>query len=399
MNSCKSLYQYDDCKSRNQTWLMGSVNMKKFFIKIVKQKFICLTFFIACVRIASGQQEADAFRGLHMNQVQLIGSHNSYKPGIEPALWNILYSKDSASAIALQYGHIGFTEQLNLGLRNLEIDVVYDPQGGRYVNPLGLQWVRDAGSTPLLYDTANDLSKPGLKVFHIPDKDFRSNHLLFVDCLKELKQWSEKHPGHLPVIITMNTKDSDSKGLHKLLPFTKAALDSIDLEIRSVLEPEKLITPDLVRGEYSTLNEAVLKKGWPLISKVKGRFLFVLDETGEKLENYKAGHPSLKGRVLFVNEKEGSPEAAFMIMNNPKKDGAYIRQLVKKGYLVRTRADANTTEARLNDYSMFKAAKESDAQVITTDYYLPSAFFKSPYRVIFKDGKYFRTNKLIAPGK
>ena len=79
-----------------------------------------------------------------------------------------------------------------------------------------------------------------LKVFHIPDKDFKSHHLLFVDCLKDLKQWSERHSGHLPVIITMNTKDSDSKGLHKLLPFTKTAMESIDLEIKSVFDSEQL---------------------------------------------------------------------------------------------------------------------------------------------------------------
>jgi hypothetical protein len=366
--------------------------MRKSFLTLLK--FTCLLVFITFTGVASGQQEADAFHGLHINQLQLIGSHNSYKPGIEPALWNILYAKDSGSAISLQYGHIGFTQQLNVGLRNLEIDVVYDPQGGRYKNPQGLQWVRDAGGTPLPYDTANDLSKPGLKVFHIPDKDFRSHHLLFVDCLKELEQWSEKHPGHLPVIITMNTKDSDSKGVQKLLPFTSEAMDSIDMEIKSVFGQQQLITPDLVRGGYSTLNEAVLKNGWPLISKVKGRFLFVLDETGEKLETYKTGHPSLKGRVMFVNEKEGNPEAAFMIMNDPKKDGAYIQELVTKGYLIRTRADANTKEARLNDYSMFEAAKKSGGQVITTDYYLPSTFFPSTYQVIFKETKYIRRNKL-----
>lgn len=340
-------------------------------------------------------QEADAFAGLRMNQLQWIGSHNSYKPGIEPALWKLMYAKDSAGATALQYGHIGFSQQLDLGLRNLEIDVVYDPQGGLYKKPIGLQWIRDAGGVVLPYDTAGDLSKPGLKVFHMPGVDFRSHHLLFVDCLKELKQWSDNHPGHLPVVITMNTKDSDGKGSDKMLPFTKAALDSIDLEIRSVFASAQLITPDLVRGNYATLNEAVLKKQWPLISDVKARFLFVLDEPGEKMEAYKSGHASLRGRVLFVNEKEGSEEAAFMIMNEPKKDGAYIQKLVKKGYLVRTRADAGTVEARKNDYSMFEAAKNSGAQIITTDYYLPSTYFPSTYKVIFDNGKYVRKNEIV----
>ena len=290
----------------------------------------------------------------------------------------------------MQYGHIGFTEQLNLGLRNLEIDVVYDPGGGRYKNPLGLKWIKDAGAVPQDFDPNNDLSKPGLKVFHIPDKDFRSHHLLFTDCLRELKTWSAAHPGHLPVIITMNLKDSDTKGRITMLPFTGAAMDSIDAEIRSVFAERELITPDLIRGKYPSLNEAVLKKGWPLVSQVKGRFLFVLDEKDEKIQTYKAGHPSLKNRVLFVNEKEGSPEAAFMIMNNAIKEGAEIQRLVKKGYMIRTRADADTKEARANNYTMFEAAKRSGAQVITTDYYLPSTYFKSDYKAVFDDGKYVR---------
>ncbi len=74
-----------------------------------------------------------------------------------------------------------------MGIRSLEIDVVYDPKGGRYKNPVGLQWIKESGQTGLLYDTANDLSKPGLKVMHVPGIDFRSHHLLFANCLKTLK--------------------------------------------------------------------------------------------------------------------------------------------------------------------------------------------------------------------
>lgn len=358
--------------------------------RISKSLWLSFVLVVAAFGMVAAQDEAAFYPGLRMNQLQLIGSHNSYKPGIEPALWDILYARDAARALSLQYGHIGFTEQLNRGLRNLEIDVVYDPHGGRYKNPMGLQWIKEAGGTPLPYDTAGDLLKPGLKVFHIPGIDFRSHHLLFADCLKELKQWSDKNPGHLPVIITMNTKDSDGKGLNKMLPFTSTALDSIDREIRSVFGPLQLITPDLVRGTAASLNAAVLSKGWPLISEVKDRFLFVLDETGQKMETYKAGHPSLQGRVMFVNEKEGTPEAAFMILNDPKKQAAAIQHLVKKGYMVRTRADANTTEARVNDFSMFEAAKNSGAQIITTDYYLPSTYFPSSYKVVFDDGKWVR---------
>ena len=51
------------------------------------------------------------------------------------------------------------------------------------------------------------------------------------------------------------------------------------------------------------------------------------------------------------------------------------------GYLVRTRSDANTTEARENDYSRFEAALESGAQIISTDYYLPDTLFGNAFHI------------------
>jgi len=341
---------------------------------------------------AKTQADVEKLKGTGLHQVQLIGSHNSYKPGIEPALYNIIYSMDSARAATLQYGHITLKEQLNLGLRNLELDVVHDPVGGRYTKPLGLEWVRQSGSVAQPYDTEGKLYKPGLKVLHVPDVDFRSEHLLFTDCLKELLDWSGHNPGHLPVVVTINAKDGGEKGLTPLLTFGSAALDSVDLEIRKVFSNEKLITPDFIRGSYPNLSAAILQNGWPAVEKIAGRFLFVLDETGKKLHDYKQGHAALKGRVMFVNEPHGNADAAVMIINDPEKEGTLIKEMVKKGYLVRTRADANTLEARANKNQRFKAAMQSGAQIITTDYYLPSKFFDSPYKVVFPDGGFVRKN-------
>ncbi|MBC8156168.1 MAG: hypothetical protein H7Z72_25050, partial [Bacteroidetes bacterium] len=127
----------------------------------------------------------------------------------------------------------------------------------------------------------------------------------------------------------------------------------------------------------------------------RGKFMFVLDETGPKRATYIAGHPSLKGRTLFTNSVAGTPEAAFMILNNSIGDQAQIQAMVKKGYLVRTRADSDTKEARANDKRSFDAACQSGAQIITTDYYARSAFFKSDYIVRFPDGTYLRPNPAL----
>lgn len=325
-----------------------------------------------------------------LQDIQVIGSHNSYKIAIEKPLWDSLSQLDSAKAISLQYGHPSITEQLDLGLRNLELDIFYDPQGGHYTNPQGIQMVMAKGDIPLAYDIDKKLNEPGLKMFHIQDIDFRSHHLLFKDGLQELKQWSDAHPGHWPIIVLINAKDSQVSGTRSPLKYTKAALDSVDMEISQVFPLEQLLIPDTVRGDFENLEASVLQGGWPTLEACKGKFLFVLDEKEDKIRRYLDGHAALKNRIMFVNSKEGNPEAGFRIVNNPIKDFEYIQALVKKGYLVRTRADANTVEARKHDYTRFERAKQSGAQVISTDYYIPTTLFPSHFQVRFEGGTYKR---------
>ena len=49
--------------------------------------------------------------------------------------------------------------------------------------------------------------------------------------------------------------------------------------------------------------------------------------------------------------------------------------------MVRTRADANTMQARNNDTSQREQAFASGAQAISTDYYLPAQHFGNDYQV------------------
>lgn len=328
-----------------------------------------------------------------MNEIQLIGSHNSYKLPIEEALWQHVYDIDSAQAMALQYGHISMAEQLKLGLRSFEIDVFYDPKGGHFSNPLGLEILKGKGIESEVFDQEKKLLEPGLKVMHIQDVDFRSHHVLFKEQLEVMKTWSMNNVGHMPIIILMNAKDQQVGQLHPVLPFSTEALASIDREIKEVFSPEQLITPDLVRGDHITLEEAVLTKGWPELDKVRNRFLFVLDESQEKTKRYLKAYPDLKDACLFVNLPEGNSEAAIMVINDPVRDFDKIKQLVKKGYIVRTRADADTREARINDYTRFEKAKASGAQIISTDYYIKSELFESSFVVSFEKNRYERLKK------
>ncbi|CAM4254779.1 phosphatidylinositol-specific phospholipase C1-like protein [Zobellia roscoffensis] len=326
---------------------------------------------------------------LKMTDIQVIGSHNSYKVAIEKPLFEYLLQKNPALS-GLEYEHISLSKQLELGLRSLELDVFHDPMGGHYSNPKGLEIVKAAGAEPMPFDEEQKLQTPGLKVFHVQEIDFRSHQLVFKEALEELKSWSDANEGHNPIIITINTKDSEIPETRKPLPFDAEALKNLNAEILAVFSQERLVTPDLVRGNFGTLEEAVLEEGWPVLNKVQNRFLFVLDEGGEKMETYLKSFPNLEGAALFVNQEEGNPTAAFRILNNPVENFEQIKKLVSLGYMVRTRADADTKEARENDYSRFEKAKASGAQIITTDYYLPSTLFKSDFKVSFENNSYER---------
>ncbi|MBC6999070.1 phosphatidylinositol-specific phospholipase C1-like protein [Cytophaga sp. FL35] len=348
---------------------------------------LCVLAFISiCILIPDYEQIQKEPR---LNDIQVIGSHNSYKIGIGSPLLNLLVQKDSKLS-SLQYEHIPLTDQLNLGLRSLELDIFYDPEGGYYSNPKGLELVKQQGVNPMPFDEEEKLKKPGLKVFHVQEFDFRSHQLIFTEALQELKKWSLAHERHTPIIITINAKDAEIPQTRKPMPFDAEALKTIDKEIKSVFENDRLITPDLVRGNYASLENAILEKGWPYLNEVKNRFLFVLDEGNEKADAYLSNFPLLKGAVLFLNEEEGKPNAAFRIVNDPIQNFEKIKELVTKGYMVRTRSDANTIEARNNEYTRFQKAKASGANIITTDYYLPSNLFKSDFQVRFKDGTFER---------
>lgn len=188
---------------------------------------------------------------------------------------------------------------------------------------------------------------------------------------------------------------------NKVLPFTKNAVDSVDLEIKSVFgeNSKQIITPDLVRGDHKTLNEAILKNNWPLLSDARGKIIFVFMASEKAKENYLDGHFSLEKRMMFIYSKPGNPEAAFIKLEKPEKQFSEIQKLVKQGYFIRTRADANTKESRKNNYNRMNKSLESGAQLIATDYYMPDprnldSKKWSDYTVKFPHGFISRKNPL-----
>lgn len=331
---------------------------------------------------------------LKFNEIQFIGSHNSYKKAIDPQLLAQLNENNHALAMSLDYAHLPLSEQLDLGIRKVELDVYYDPQGGLYDTPLGLQMIDSASPYPQEY-----MRLPGFKVLHVQDLDFRSHCQLFTQCLQQIRTWSAHNEGHLPIVITINAKDEtiDRPGFTRPLKFNAQAWISLDREIRLTLETI-LYTPDDFRNGESTLSDAV-KRGWPSVDGMRSKVLVVLDHEGEKMLDYIAGHRALIGRAMFVNAKEGSAESAIRIVNNPVAEYDYIRSLVKMGYIVRTRADADTIEARKGSVNRRDKAFDSGAQIISTDYYIEDSRFGTGYRVSLPANTVAICNRLLVQYK
>lgn len=315
---------------------------------------------------------------MRINDVAVIGTHNSYKLAMPAETMAKLRAANPKMADALDYAHRPLAEQLDAGARQLEIDVNYDPHGRHYAR---------GSSDP-------KLRLPGFKVLHIPGIDNGSSCVLLTDCLKTIRAWSDAHPRHVPILLMFNAKDEQNaaRGGIDALPYDEAAYDALDAEIRSVLGPDKVITPDDVQGRYPTLREAVLANNWPLLEQSRGKFLFALDEPPAKVAVYRGARASLEGRVFFINTDEASPAAAYLTLNDPIKDGERIRRDVAAGFLVRTRADANAREARENDVRPRDAALIGGAQFVSTDYLWADPRFAGGYRLGKPDGMVARCN-------
>ena len=368
---------------------------------------LALAAAVAAIAVAAAPSSANsaaaAKRPLRMNQIQLIGTHNSYHRELsEPAqaAHDSFYGGAAIYDQFLAYSHASLRNQLRRqGVRGMELDLYPDPDGGLYANPL----VRQRLSAGPLTDP--DWHRPGIKVLHTHDLDFNSTCVQLVACLRRVWDWSRDNPRHVPLLIMLELKGRDpvaaQAGGVQVPPWNRAALNRLDGEIRSVFRPDELITPDDVRRRGLTLRQSVLRRGWPALSRARGKVVFLMDnDPGPISAAYTRGRPSLQGRVLFTNARPGRPDAAFVKRNEPTGTNLpRIRRLVRAGFLVRTRSDVPLATVTSGNTSMRRAAFRSGAQLISTDF--PevgmSARYDSNYVAALPGTAQVRCNPVNAP--
>ena len=338
---------------------------------------------------------------LRLNQMQVIGSHNSFHVAAPPEEYALLEALNPAQAVERTYSHPSITTQLtDEKIRQIELDVFADSTGGLYAAP---SLRRQAGLADLL-DEVPEMAEPGTKVLHEQDVDYHSICPTLIACLTELKTWSDANPNHVPVAINIQFKDGplifNVPDQAKPEKWTASAMKAMDEEITSVFSTDEIITPDDVRGKASTLSEAVLNNGWPTLGESRGKVLFLMVNGEPYRSSYLKAHPGLKGGILFTNADPGQPDSSFVGVDDPVADSGLIKDLVGKGYLVRTRADVPNVEGRTGDTTRRDAALASGAQWISTDYPGPDGArhqYGTDYIVRLPGFRAARCNPITAP--
>ncbi|KAI3428421.1 hypothetical protein D9Q98_007248 [Chlorella vulgaris] len=385
---------------------------------------------------AAGQWSAaqPASDKLCFSELQVLGSHNSYHQAPPAELLAAFGGLASGPLLAWEYTQPPLSLQLDAGVRALELDVYWDPQGRLYGQSAGL---RIAGMNGWL--TEPQYQQPGFKVLHIPDFDYRTRCILLSECLDGIRQWSDAHPGHLPIQLHLEVKDGPQAaallgdGLAEVLqgllnssaaegpasfvqPLQSTPQLFFDLQAElkaafggSTADGGILLTPDDVRAAVGAAPAADLQQilltpaggagscPWPSLSSMRGRVLVKLIQYGGSTlaAALQQAYPNLAGSLAWVERNGEQPleQAVFRAaaigrlqdaatafsFALPANATAMVGDLVgavesatAEGYLVRARADVDTVEARAGFVVRRDAILASGAQVVASDYVLPA---------------------------
>lgn len=327
------------------------------------------------------EEPARASRGLRLNELQLLGTHNSYHLAPDKVAMELIRSVVPSEAKAIDVSQRALSEQLShFGVRHLELDLYLDPKGSLFNKPVAYIMALNQKVEVPEFDKNKQMAQAGIKILHSPDFDYRTTVYTLTDALIEIKEWSDANQSHVPVFVLLELKSDSFSPLTRPVEWDEQGFEELEKTILKIWPRDRILTPDDVRGEKKTLQEAVLGIGWPEVEKVRGKIGFLLDNEGKVRDEYLSKSEILAGRLLFVSVDRRHPAAAWMKRNDPIGSFDEIRSLVDSGFLVRTRADAGTIEARTNDETRLRKAISSGAQLISTDFLEADPRF-SGYRV------------------
>lgn len=162
---------------------------------------LILTIAVVCGLVCGLPIPTTVNAQVQLNEIQVIGTHNSYHIQPHPSVMKIIQQSSQAQAAAIAYTHRPLPEQFSrLGMRKIELDVYADPKGGHYARPMALKMVADKGLPAVPDpDPEGEMLQPGLKIIHAPDIDFFTTVKTFVAARGRLK------PGPMRIRLTFQS--------------------------------------------------------------------------------------------------------------------------------------------------------------------------------------------------
>lgn len=123
-----------------------------------------------------------------------------------------------------------------------------------------------------VYDSA------GFPVKHNPgDADTNNNCKggaggLLQDCFRDIKAWSDAHPGHLPITVQLDLKPSLG-----LFGWGSSYMSGLNSLVAGEFGA-KAYTPEALRAftGYASLREGVYRAGWPSVDALRGRIIVLM---------------------------------------------------------------------------------------------------------------------------
>lgn len=264
---------------------------------------------------------------LAYNNVSFLASHNSYKK--KGSLVGKLFvglGDNFSEAKALNYNYKTLTEQLKSGIFSFELDL--------------------------------RLRKDEFEITHVPLVDNSSTAVNFENALLEYKYFLDNEPNAFPILVLLEIKDDYMFLDPSLKTIGNNELELLENKIDEVLG-DYLYTPEIMIEDYNSLKERIDHKGWPKISELKGKIMFLI-HAGKYANSYLELN---KQKLFSATYKDNlNSNAPFIIHNSLDVDS--INNLVDNNYIVRTRIGdtLNYTEEDVTN------ALNSRAQILTSDF-------------------------------
>ena len=289
-----------------------------------------------------GDWDSALKNGVKFNELEFIATHNSYQTQSVEALREI-YGNLSELTFGLVSDKTGgldsktLTEQLNSGIRSIELDI----------------------------ETVVKNGEVSFRCMHSPGFDMTTNCYDLSLALKEIYLWSENNPNHIPITIIIEPKKVFVP-IDSMRFFNLKYVNLLDSLLRESFG-DKLFTPADMLRDYDSFADMRAADDWCKVSDMLGSVLVLLHDT-TVTEKYIKQDETIKSQAMFpmlrYDDKDES-YASFLLINKPQDAVEHSQEIIGDYKLiVRTQVDTYTSVSREKS----EQALLSGSQILSTDY-------------------------------